>query len=678
MLNILKKKISLIKDIIPEEKFPIFINEFSKFLFEEGKVFFFKEKEQKEKEKKQFKVKLMNIFLKKILKENIVNKNNISKIEIKQIFISIAKELNEKLKNFIEDYKEKINNLIENDNESLETILIDSFFETEQNINVKNINEQNYDKTYIFSLIYCLYYAKQCEYIDVIQSKTYDLNHLLPNIFISIELLCKILNFQITLQTRNEKIIFLSIKISESLIILSQELYENAEMTICNYIFEQNLLKTFIHEASKIQKLRIYIYEFLIRYFFLNKEGGQKINNLSLYLDENKCIEILLTSITLSFLNQSYSNIYELFNEIFLFLITYFLYKKETHFSDYYKDKLITLIGFIFESEMEKENYEDILIPFINKILIIDYVTKEELKNLDIFKRTESEIFQRINTDNIKHTYIINLLLNFINAKLEPDISLKSKKIILSCILKDLNNEKYKKFLQETDFYKIVIEKLYSCPEEIIIRVFNFLIFQYENPEKDLNLSEIKKENLIKSEIQSIIQNIDKINDENTLKLIIKQFQQFISLNSSFQKILCFQGIIFHKLKEILNKILNKLSKSDINNLNGNIILPNEKKYQKNDENETIEISKVKTTQIKEEDDLFYSCEMIEDLIDFIEILISNNEGNFNLLSETGIFDSHYYSRFCQGNYISEKNSNNKSSIIFSINYKTITIDYGV
>ena len=59
-------------------------------------------------------------------------------------------------------------------------------------------------------------------------------------------------------------------------------------MIICNYIFEQNLLKSFIFEASSIQKLRIYIYEFLIRYFFLNKEGGQKINNLSLYLEE-KC-----------------------------------------------------------------------------------------------------------------------------------------------------------------------------------------------------------------------------------------------------------------------------------------------------------------------------------------------------------------------------------------------------
>ena len=49
MLNILKKKISLIKDIIPEDKFPIFINEFYKFLLEEGKSFHFKEKEQKEK-----------------------------------------------------------------------------------------------------------------------------------------------------------------------------------------------------------------------------------------------------------------------------------------------------------------------------------------------------------------------------------------------------------------------------------------------------------------------------------------------------------------------------------------------------------------------------------------------------------------------------------------------------
>ena len=674
MLNILKKKISLIKDIIPEDKFPIFINEFHKILLEEGKLFYFKEKEQKEKEKKQFKTKIMNIFLKKILAENIVNKNNISKIELKQIFISIAKELNEMLKSFIEDYKEKINKLIENDNESLETILIESFFENEQNINLKNISEQNYDKTYIISLINCLYYAKQCDCIDVIQSKTYDLNHLLPNVFISIELLCKILNFQITLQNKNEKIIILSIKISESLIVLSQELYENVEMIICNYIFEQNLLKTFIFEASSIQKLRIYIYEFLIRYFFLNKEGGQKINNLSLYLEENKCIEILLTSITLSFLNQSYSNIYELFNEIFLFLITYILYKKETNFSDYYKDKLITLINFIFESEMEKEDYEDILIPFINKILIIDYVTKEELKNLDIFRRTESEILQSVNTDNLKHTYIINLLLKFINANLEPDISLKSKKIILSSILKDLNNEKYKKLLQETDFYKIVIEKLYSCPEEIIIRVFNFLIFQYENPERDSNLTEIKKENSIKSEIKSIIQNIDKINDENTLKIILKQFQQFISLNSSFQKILCFQGIIFNKLKEILNKLLNKLSKSDFNNLNGNILLSNENRYLKNkNENEVFTIKKEQTTQIKEEDDFLYSCEMIENLINFIEILINNNEENFNLLSGTGIFDSYYYSRFCQGNYITEKNSNNKSSIFFPINYKAIT-----
>ena len=75
MLNILKKKISLIKDIIPEDKFPIFINEFHKILLEEGKLFYFKEKEQKEKEKKQFKTKIMNIFLKKILAENIVNKN---------------------------------------------------------------------------------------------------------------------------------------------------------------------------------------------------------------------------------------------------------------------------------------------------------------------------------------------------------------------------------------------------------------------------------------------------------------------------------------------------------------------------------------------------------------------------------------------------------------------------
>ena len=674
MLNILKKKISLIKDIIPEDKFPIFINEFYKFLLEEGKSFHFKEKEQKEKEKKQFKNKLISIFLKKLLTENIVNKNNISKIELKQIFISVAKELNEILKNFIEDNKEKLNNLIENDNESLETILIDSFFENEQNINIKNINEKNYDQTYIISLINCLYYVKQCEYIDVIQSKIYDFNHLLPNIFISIVLLCKILNFEITLQNKNEKVIFLSIKISESLIILSEELYENAEMTICNYIFEQNLLKTFIFEASTIQRLRIYVYEFLIRYFFVNKEGGQKINNLSLYLDEKKCIEILLTSITLSFLNQSYSNIYELFNEIFLFLITYILYKKETNFSDYYKDKLITLLNFIFESEMKKENYEYILIPFINKILIIDYVTKEELKNLDIFKKSENEILQNINTDYLKHTYIINLLLNFINAKLEPDISLKSKKIILSCILKDLNSEKYKKLLQETDFYKIVIEKLYSYPEEIIIRVFNFLIFQYENPGRDLNLSESKKENSIKSEIKSVVQNIDKINDENTLKIILKQFQQFISLNSSFQKILCFQGIIFNKLKEILNKILNKLSKIDINNLNGNIKLSNEERYsKKKNENEKITIKKVQTNQIKEEDDILYSSEMIEHLINFIEILISNNEENFNLLSGTGIFDSYYYSRFCQGNYISEKNSNNKSSIFFPINYKAIT-----
>ena len=58
MLNLLKKKININKDFIPEEKFPLFISEFYKFLLEEGKSFHFKEKEQKEKEKKQFKNKL--------------------------------------------------------------------------------------------------------------------------------------------------------------------------------------------------------------------------------------------------------------------------------------------------------------------------------------------------------------------------------------------------------------------------------------------------------------------------------------------------------------------------------------------------------------------------------------------------------------------------------------------
>ena len=664
MLNLLKKKININKDFISEEKFPLFISEFYKFLLEEGKSFHFKEKEQKEKEKKQFKNKLSNIFLKKILTENIVNKNNIGKIELKHIFISTTKELNEILKNFIEDNKERINNLKENDNNILESILIESFFKNEK---IKNISEENLEKTFIINLINSLYYAKQCECIDIIQSKLNDLSHILPNIFISIELLCKILNYEISLKTKNEKVIFLTIKLNESLIILSQELYENAEMTLLNYIFEQNLLKTFVIEASKIQKLRIYIYEFFIRYIFINKDGGQKINNLSNYLEENECFETLLTSITLSFLNKTYSNIFELFNEIFLFLITYIFYKKGKNFSDYSKDKLITLIHFIFESEMKKDNYEDILIPFINKLLIIDYVSKEELRSLDIFKKTESELLKNINLENFKNTYIINLLLYFINSKLDFDFSLKSKKVILSCILKDLNTEKYKKILQETDFYKIVIEKLYYYPEEIIIRVFNFLLFQYDLPERDSNLSDNKKEKNIKNEIKSIILNIDKINDENILKIILKQFQQFISLNSSFQNTLCFDGVIFMKLKDILNNILNKFYKiNDLNNKNGNYLLTSENIIQKKQlESEGFNNSfliKKRQSYIKEDNkDIYYSCKMIEELLNFIELLILNNEDNFNLLSETGILNSSFFFKFSQGNILSENNYKNIS-----------------
>jgi hypothetical protein len=37
---------------------------------------------------------------------------------------------------------------------------------------------------------------------------------------------------------------------------------------------------------------------------------------------------------------------------------------------------------------------------------------------------------------------------------------------------------------------------------------------------------------------------------------------------------------------------------------------------------------------------------MIEELLNFIELLILNNEDNFNLLSETGILNSSFFLNF--------------------------------
>ena len=198
-----KKKIIFTKEMIKEGNFEKFVIKFNEFLEIEAKEFIFFAHCPKNKDIKHTKNKLLNKFFSLAEIKNYL-KNVTNKIDFNSIFITIAKELF----NLYNNFKEKYEDRIEENDETLipEKIIMELFYDRESKIS-NNFLKDNFNKTFIISAMQSLFFCKELDIIENIQSKENNLIFFSPLTIYSLHLLLKLKN---SLKKEKKTLIFLN------------------------------------------------------------------------------------------------------------------------------------------------------------------------------------------------------------------------------------------------------------------------------------------------------------------------------------------------------------------------------------------------------------------------------------------------------------------------------------
>lgn len=602
-----------------------------------------------------------SVFLKKKMKVNDYlkqvwnNNKNLPKIEMKTLIIFLAKNLHQMLKNLIESIKQ-----IEKEREIspnfFSRLLIDVFFEKNENLVKNEFLQKNFDNSFVNHLILILNYAKQFDCMDQIQSKENDLNNLLQILITSIHFLSKIKKTVEQVKILNDKFIKLVLySLIPKLTFFSFELIEGYDTKNLNNLLEQedDLVRDYFSDICQISSLRTNFYFFFLKIFTVNKENNFQFIK---YIEENKCLEMILTIVTNIYLKKRKNN--PIFTEMVFLLYIYSFYHNnnlnEIHSS--FRDKAFNLLSLITEFILKNDykNFETIMSPFFNQIILIDFTSKDYLKgklaNFCYLNLTDNEIESELNyllcdvqNEKFEKSDMLNIFLDLYNLQFENDISQKLRKTVLSVLFKDISIIKYKFILANTNFIQIFVDNLYLCNEEIIVRYFNILVFLYDQTSPNDSSSQANK-NLISQEITSVIKSLSKISNDTVLSLFLKQLRTFLDISSIFQNVICCNGLLFKEVKNILDSVL----KSEF-------YRPFEL------ENDTKSNHSTILNDNYNGKDLF-NCSMLEELIDFMELLLINSNNNINkdnyfILKQTGILDCSYYVKFAQ-------HDNNKSFFI--------------
>ncbi len=655
-----KKKIIFTKEMIKEGNFEKFVIKFNEFLEIEAKEFIFFAHCPKNKDIKHTKNKLLNKFFSLAEIKNYL-KNVTNKIDFNSIFITIAKELF----NLYNNFKEKYEDRIEENDETLipEKIIMELFYDRESKIS-NNFLKDNFNKTFIISAMQSLFFCKELDIIENIQSKENNLIFFSPLTIYSLHLLLKLKN---SLKKEKKNFDFFE-QILLNLIYLSIELYENCDIKIFNYTLEKNLLKYFIEDLSSNKIYRKICYQFFIE-FNINKKD--RISYAIDYFHRNKLFEILLSSTSQSFFNEEFNNSEEFFDEIIYLIMNFIIYEPnennlkniklkrknsiiEKYNNEYslFKDKIIHLLVLICNKEFKKQKnkFLEIFENFIDNILMLDYIKIDDLKSLNFYNFNLFNLYNFKEKESLLRTIIIEILISLPDySNLDNDLVNIIEKIVYLKILEEISFKNYIKIKENTKFLKSLIKKMFFNSEDIILKFFRILF----------NL----KKDEVKDEINLILSYLNRISDESILDSILSHVLIFLNLNSSYDQIIINNGKLFHDIKNIFDTVLIK-----------NGFMEEEKKTHhknsmKSQKNSPIinTISSIKS----EHEKIVYSNKMLEKLLNFIETLLKHNINNFKLVEKTGILDNNYYIKFSMSNDFEMFGINFKVSNVYrNITYK--------
>jgi hypothetical protein len=551
-----KKKTFFTKEMIKEGNFEKFVIKFNEFLEIEAKEFIFFSDCHKNKDIKHTKNKLLNKFFSlSEIKENYL-KNVTNKIDFNSIFITIAKELFSLYNNFKEKYEDRIE---ENDETLMpEKIIMEIFYDRETKIS-NNFLKDNFNKTFIISAMQSLFFCKELDIIENIQSKENNLIFFSPLTIYSLHLLLKLKN---SLKKEKKNFDFFE-QILLNLIYLSIELYENCDIKIFNYTLEKNLLKYFIEDLSSNKIYRKICYQFFIE-FNINKKD--RISYAIDYFHRNKLFEILLSSTSQSFFNEEFNNSEEFFDEIIYLIMNFILYEPnennlkiiklkrknsliEKYNNEYslFKDKIIHLLVLICNKEFKKQKnkFLEIFENFIDNILMLDYIKNEDLKSLNFYNFNLFNLYNFKEKESLNRTIVIEILISLPDySNLDNDLVNIIEKIVYLKILEEISFKNYNKIKENTKFLKSLIKKMFFNSEDIIIKFFRILF----------NL----KKDEVKDEINLILSYLNRISDESILDSILSHVLIFLNLNSSYDQIIINNGKLFHDIKNIFDTVLIK------------------------------------------------------------------------------------------------------------------------
>ena len=653
-----KKKTVFTKEMIKDGNFDKFVIKFNEFLEIEAKEFIFFSNVPKHKDIKHTKNKLLNKFFSlSEIKENYL-KHITNKIDFNSIFVTIAKELFSLYNSFKEKYEDRI----EDNDETLvpEQIIMEIFYDRETKIS-NNFLKENFNKTFIISAMHSLFFCKEFEIIENIQSKENNLIFFSPLTIYSLHLLLKLKN---SLKKEKKNFDFFE-QILLNLIYLSIELYENCDIKIFNYTLEKNLLKYFIEDLSSNKIYRKICYQFFIE-FNINKKD--RISYAIDYFHRNKLFEILLSSTSQSFFNEEFNNSEEFFDEIIYLIMNFIIYEPnennlkniklkrknsiiEKYNNEYslFKDKIIHLLVLICNKEFKKQKnkFLEIFDNFIDNLLMLDYIKTEDLKPINFYEYKLFNLYNFKEKDTLLRTIVIEILISLPDySNLDNDLVIIIEKIVYLKILEEISFKNYNKIKENTKFLKSLIKKMFFNSEDIILKFFRILF----------NL----KKDEVKDEINLVLSYLNRISEETILDSILSHVLIFLNLNPSYDQIIINNGKLFFDIKNIFDTVLIK---------HGLMEEEKEKKHNSIKSNSPVinTISSIKS----EHEKVIYSNKMLEKLLDFIETLLKHNINNFKLLEKTGILDNDYYIKFSMSNDFEMFGINFKVSNVYrNITYK--------